>query len=87
MNDFFGADWLLFNKGEAQASVIASSHCVLLRTPSASFDELSVMCPLLRTRLDKLNEEQKEKDGMELKLVKAVEEAVMDRERKKGGGN
>jgi hypothetical protein len=37
------------------------------------------MCPLLRTRLDKLNEQQREVDDMELRLVKAVEAAVVKR--------
>ena len=50
MNDFFGADWLLYSGGVAQATVTARTHCVLLRTPSASFAELCETCPVLRTR-------------------------------------
>lgn len=83
MHDFFGANWLLYNGGIAQGTVMTTSHCVLLRTPASSFDELQEICPLLRTRLDRMHEKQKELDERELDLVKAVEEAV---EMRKGRG-
>ena len=49
-----------------------------------SFDELQEICPLLRTRLDRMHEKQKELDLRELDLVKAVEEAVEMRGRGRG---
>ena len=79
MNDFFGADWLLYSGGVAQATVTTKSHCVLLRTPAASFAELCETCPLLRTRLDRMHMKQDEADRREVELVKAVEEAVEKR--------
>jgi len=76
INDFFGGSWLLSQSLGALATVKATSHCVLLRTPAESFNELCKICPLLETRLRKMREQEVKSTAREEDLVSAVRDAV-----------
>lgn len=76
INDFFGGSWLLSKSSGALATVKATTHCVLLRTPAESFNELCKVCPLLETRLNKMREEETKTTAREEDLVAAVRDAV-----------